>query len=159
MKGEKNTNYERVEYICDGCGKNILVIPSIIKNQKHIFCSNDCYKKNIGKYYSGKNSSNWNHKLTQEEREETRRYPDYYNWRNDVYSRDNYTCQKCGSSKSGTLVAHHIYNYSEHKELRTKLSNGITLCVDCHREYHNIYGYKNNNETQLNYFLNNQKAI
>jgi 5-methylcytosine-specific restriction endonuclease McrA len=28
-------------------------------------------------------------------------------WRNEVYKRDNYTCQKCGDNTGGNLEAHH----------------------------------------------------
>ena len=56
-------------------------------------------------------------------------------WRSEVFKRDKYTCQKCFSI-GGALNAHHIQHFATHPELRTKLSNGITLCVQCHREEH-----------------------
>ena len=82
---------------------------------------------------------------------------EYNSWRKEVYERDNYTCQKCKmkriSSSQPSLNAHHIYNFSSNEELRTELSNGITLCEKCHNEFHSIYGKKNNNLEQLNEFL------
>lgn len=154
MKGNNNPNYNRVEYRCDGCGKIIKVIPYKIKEQKYIFCSNDCYKKNIGKFFSGDKNGNWNSGLTKEERFKLRRYPEYYKWREAVYKRDDYTCQYCGDNKGGNLNAHHIYNYMEHPNLRLDLDNGVTLCNECHKLFHDTYGYRNNNQKQINVFLN-----
>jgi hypothetical protein len=115
---------------------------------------NECYKLNIGKFYKGENNHNWNHDLTESERINKRRYPAYYEWRNSVYNRDKYTCQCCGSNKSGNLVAHHIINYSSNKKLRLDINNGITFCVDCHRKFHNEFGYFNNDKEQLDKFIN-----
>lgn len=61
MHGDKNPNYNRIDYICDGCGINIKVIPSRLEKQKYIFCSKDCYKQNIGKFFGGENNPNYNH--------------------------------------------------------------------------------------------------
>ena len=33
------------------------------------------------------------------------------------------------------------------------LENGITLCETCHKEYHKIYGKKENNNEQLKTYL------
>ena len=70
------------------------------------------------------------------ERESTdRNYAEYVVWRTKVFERDNYTCRKCGQW-GGELNAHHIKPYAKYPDLRTKLDNGITLCVKCHREAH-----------------------
>ena len=53
-------------------------------------------------------------------------------WRNNVFKRDNYTCRKCGKV-GGVLNAHHIKSWAKHPELRYILSNGITLCLPCHK--------------------------
>lgn len=75
------------------------------------------------------------------------------NWRRQIYRRDKFTCQKCGSKKSGTLNAHHIYNFSEFPDLRYLIKNGITLCKVCHTSFHKKYGVRNNNAEQLNEFF------
>lgn len=65
------------------------------------------------------------------------RYSDEYKaWRKAVYQRDNYTCQHCGSQRGGTLCAHHIQSWADYPELRFDVSNGITLCNDCHALQH-----------------------
>lgn len=103
-------------------------------------------------YKSGEEHSNWNPDISQEDREQMRKYPEYHQWVQDVYERDDYTCQCC-LQRGVSLHAHHIYNYSQHKELRTELSNGITLCETCHKDFHNTYGYLDNDEYQLNEYI------
>src|SRR5699024_10573580 len=158
MSGVGNPNYARIPKKCDVCFAKIEVHPYQIENLKHHFCSRSCFIENIGKYYTGENNSNWNEVLSEEERNDLRRYPEYYKWRSDVYNRDKYTCQSCGNSESGNLNAHHIENYSENIDRRTDVSNGITLCVDCHISFHKTYGYTGNNEKQLNEFIKTNKA-
>lgn len=60
----------------------------------------------------------------------------YKQWRFDVYLRDNFTCQKCGDNKGGNLNAHHIKPFADYPELRFEVSNGLTLCENCHKEAH-----------------------
>jgi len=77
---------------------------------------------------------------------------DYDNWRKEVFTRDNWTCQNC-EAKGGKLHSHHIYNFADNIDLRFIVENGITLCKNCHNEFHKIYGKKNNNAIQLIEFL------
>ena len=44
---------------------------------------------------------------------------------------------------AGTLNAHHLDSYHDHKELRYDINNGITLCKSCHREFHKYIGGNN----------------
>ena len=92
--------------------------------------------------------------LSEEYRIEHRIIEGYNTWKRKVLERDNYTCQKC--NKKEHLAAHHIENYSEKEELRTDINNGITLCVECHKEFHKEFGNKNNNKKQIDIFLNNK---
>lgn len=65
-----------------------------------------------------------------------RRKPEYIEWRNSVFGRDNYTCKKCGDSRGGNLRAHHIQPFAQFPELRFDISNGVTLCHICHELEH-----------------------
>lgn len=110
-----------------------------------------CKKCGIKKR-SGENSSLWNPNLTNKHRLDKRMYFAYYRWRNYIYKKDNFICQKC-LQKGKYLNDHHIINYSSSEKLRLDKSNGITFCKDCHKEFHKKYGIKNNNRQQLEEFL------
>jgi 5-methylcytosine-specific restriction endonuclease McrA len=60
----------------------------------------------------------------------------YKRWRYDVFLRDHFTCQECGDSRGGNLVAHHIKPFAEYPDLRFEVSNGLTLCEVCHAKKH-----------------------
>jgi len=74
-------------------------------------------------------------------------------WKKACMGRDNFTCQKTGI-RGGKLVVHHINNFADFPELRTSISNGITLSKESHIEFHKIYGFRNNTKEQLLEFLN-----
>lgn len=78
----------------------------------------------------------------------------YRQWRSDVYTRDDFTCQECGDNKGGNLEAHHIKALSviiNEKNIKTiedalnyeevwNINNGITLCNKCHKKTDNYGG-------------------
>jgi len=70
----------------------------------------------------------------------------YRLWREEVFKRDNWTCVFCRKGNC-CLNAHHIYSFANYLKLRFIVSNGITLCRECHQEFHNKYGRKNHNKT------------
>lgn len=79
----------------------------------------------------------------------------YKLWRESVFVRDNWTCQKTGE-KGGKLHPHHIKNFAQFPELRFAIDNGITLSEKSHKEFHKLYGLKNNTREQLiNYLTKN----
>jgi hypothetical protein len=55
----------------------------------------------------------------------------YKEWRKSVFIRDNFTCIICGEVGK-YLNAHHIKTFKDYPELRYEVSNGITMCRDCH---------------------------
>jgi len=65
---------------------------------------------------------------------------EYRKWREEVYEADNYSCRDCGkrSSKGESvyLEAHHIKHWAKYPAHRFEVSNGVTLCKECHTERH-----------------------
>lgn len=59
-----------------------------------------------------------------------RKSVEYLDWKVAVFIRDNRQCVLCGSEKR--IEADHIKPFSTHPELRFDVSNGRTLCHDCH---------------------------
>lgn len=78
---------------------------------------------------------NWRDGATVRNHDDRRRH-EYRWWREEVFRRDKYTCQKCGHDKGRNLRAHHIKPFATHPELRLEVSNGITLCHPCHELEH-----------------------
>ena len=74
----------------------------------------------------------------------TRNDPEYRAMKMRVRERDNFTCQCCGYHNTEKinhgLEVHHIYGYKDHLDYRIEDSNCVTLCNDCHKKYHSIYG-------------------
>ena len=54
-------------------------------------------------------------------------------WSQEVFQLDDYTCALCGL-RGGDLEAHHITPRAKAPERTYDLTNGITLCVSCHRK-------------------------
>ena len=77
---------------------------------------------------------------------------EYRLWRESVFARDNWTCQRY-HIKGGRLHPHHIKNFSQYPELRFAIDNGITLSEKAHKEFHKEYGIRNNTKEQLEEFL------
>lgn len=101
----------------------------------------------------GELNPNWRPHLTQAERETRRDSNKHAKWRVKVYERDQYSCQICGDKTGHNLNAHHIESYNSNKNLRWNIDNGITLCVGCHKAFHQTYGNGNNTERQFHEFL------
>jgi len=80
----------------------------------------------------GNKSHLWKGGVTKEH-EFIRRTVEYKIWRDNVFERDNYTCQQCGD-RGVKLNAHHIKDFANHPELRFDINNGITLCEDDHKK-------------------------
>jgi len=87
------------------------------------------WNKGLKGFLFGENHWNWKGGISPR----STKTIEYKAWRQKVFERDNYTCQKCGDSKGGNLNAHHIKTFKNYPELRFEVNNGITLCSVCHR--------------------------
>ncbi len=144
LEKEYINNRIKMEYKCS-CGNISNISFSNFKKGQR------CNKCKIEKML-GKNNTNYNPNLTDEERVDRRKNPEYKQWTKDVYKKDKYTCQKC--FKVGyKLNSHHIEGFAENKKLRIDINNGITFCKDCHDLFHAIYGKKNITKKQLDDFI------
>ncbi len=66
----------------------------------------------------------------------------YERWRKAVFTRDSYTCQRCGK-RNDKLNAHHIFPWALFPLLRYNLDNGITLCsIPCHKIAHQVFKFE-----------------
>lgn len=130
------------------------------KGQKGSFYGRNHTKESLKKMsdskkgkYTGKNNSNWNLNLTDEERKANRHSSTNKAWRKKVYKRDNYICKCCGA-KGVDVEAHHLENFSDNPTLRTDVDNGITLCKNCHLQFHMFYGFHHTTLEQTLEFIN-----
>jgi len=131
--GKNKCGFIRWECRCD-CGKIHIVSSGNLKNGAVKSCG--CLRKRIGG-----NHPNFKSGITDEERQNGRKYPEYNEWRKAVFERDDYTCQKCGDDKGGNLNAHHLEPYMANPDVRIALSNGVTLCKTCHINFHHQFGF------------------
>ena len=105
-------------------------------------------------HFKGKDHYNWKGGITPLNNKE-RNTQEGILWRKACMERDNFTCAKTGQ-RGGKLVVHHINNFADFPELRTSIENGITLSIEAHKEFHKIYGKKNNTVQQLLEFIKNK---
>ena len=137
----------KVDVICDCCGKQYN--ESYYSYYKHNYAGK-CYCLACANklFNSGENHAKWRDDMTDEEREIGRCYPEYTQFVKRVFKRDNYTCQCCGLKPKRGLVAHHLNGYNWCIEGRTDDKNAVTLCNNCHSNFHFIYGCGDNTKEQ-----------
>lgn len=121
------------------------------QNGRRGFRHSEASRRKIGDGNRGEKSHMWKGGIS-DANKRIRLSVDYRLWREAVYLRDNYTCQKT-SVRGGDLHPHHILNYSQYPDLRFVVENGVTLSVAAHRAFHRKYGNKNNTREQFNEFL------
>ena len=164
--------------ICSICKKRFFRIKSRIYKCKISYCSRNCYTESQKGFapMKGKKCSLASRKkmsISQIKRFDrdgrSNLYFTYRNlyirgslkykiWRNQVFKRDNYTCQKCGAKsdqgKRTILNADHIVSFAKllHKHSPQNLkeaydifelwdiNNGRTLCINCHKNTENYGG-------------------
>jgi hypothetical protein len=88
-------------------------------------------KKKTSEALKGKNTPNWQGGITP--LNTIRRHSiEHREWREKIYKRDDFTCQVC-KERGGRIEPHHIKPWRKFKDERYDISNGITLCIHCHK--------------------------
>jgi hypothetical protein len=123
---------------CLFCKKEFYVPGWQMETRK--YCSSTCYGetlKNLGmesRFPDQSKEKHWNWQGGRsKEAESIRKSTRYKKWRKAVFERDKYTCVFCGQV-GRKLNADHIKPFSDFSELRFELSNGRTLCFECHKK-------------------------
>ena len=153
-----NKGWGDIEVKCINCGR-IVKVKKIRVERGIKFCSNKCKFE----YQVGKNSTRYGEKNPMWKGGVTplylliRKCFEYRQWRSDVFTRDNFTCQICGDDRGGNLQAHHKISFSDilnkyeittydeaiNCEALWNINNGVTLCEKCHIDIHrNLKLYK-----------------
>lgn len=112
--------------VCD-CGENISVSASHLKSGHTTSCG--CFRvENL----LGEKNPTYNPNLTDEQRNSFRSR--VQTWAKRVKEKDVFTCQVCGSKEK--LIAHHLNSYATDENRRLDVENGVTMCRDCHTDFH-----------------------
>ena len=154
-RGEKSVNWKgginTLKGVCEYCGKKI-ERPKCGRSEIK-YCNNKCSSKVLrgirnGMFnIRGNKHPGWKDKKQSEFVKFIRHSQDYKEWRQKVFIRDNFNCQKCG--KHGCyLEAHHVKplrKIIEQNKIKTyedvtdckelfDINKGITYCTKCHIE-------------------------
>lgn len=117
IKEAQNVNNTKKLVQCTYCGKNLLRKNYTATKFDKFFCNWNC-----AKMAQRKDTEKWRNSYK------------YKKWRYAVYKRDNYTCKLCGCVDD--IEAHHIIEGQHSVTLRYEVTNGITLCSNCHSDIH-----------------------
>lgn len=154
-KCQKVCRRNSIEVKCKHCDKLFMVQPHRFESGRGKFCSKECQythgfddivKLKMSLQRKGKPTNRTGEKChfwkggVCAENKKIRMSLQSRMWREKIFERDNYTCQMC-NVRGGTLQADHIKPFSLFPELRFDLSNGRTLCVECHKQT-DTYGGK-----------------
>ncbi len=127
---EKHENI-KVECAC-GCGE--LIDKYDKKGRRRYYKEHHCKSgKFTSERVNGENNYNWKGGISPINTK-IRRSKKYNKWRDEIYKRDYFKCQMCGSKKD--IIAHHIKNFADYPDLRFDVNNGMTLCRSCHLKLH-----------------------
>ena len=149
------------QHFCQcGCGGEIRIRPYMhckttgiprfigfhyLRTREYLIAQTERAKKR-----TGSNAHNWRGGVTIKQ-EILRKSKPYVEWRNAIFLRDHYTCQKCGAhSGQGKAVYLHAHHYKipfqilweefvagkRSKETFFDPDLGVTWCVQCHRKHH-----------------------
>jgi len=143
--GTRRRVYKVIDYVA-ACGHPVSIrLQKFLRGQGRVCPS--CARPRGERHHS------YNPNLTDEERIAHRDTRSNVVWREAVYKRDQYTCQVCGDSRGGNLIAHHLNSYTDYPEQRYDIENGVTLCADCHMRFHHLFSYYHNTRDQFEDWL------
>lgn len=143
---------EFIHIKCDLCGQILTqhyYQYSYRKHEKNICYCNKCSST---MFTSGENSGKWNSTIPLEVRQNGRsKQPGYNNFVRNVMIRDSFKCIVCfrKKTKDNPLDVHHLNGYNWNVSGRLDTHNGVTLCRECHKNFHEIYGKGNNTKQQF----------
>jgi len=148
--GKLGKRIDKINIRCKKCGKEF----KDYESKRKIYCSLECSNKSQiktkealekrsrtiierGSLRGDKNGA-WKGGISTENHR-LRTCHELREWRKSVFQRDNYEC--CCCLKKGYIHAHHIYPIKECVEKNKKewifdITNGQTLCQDCHKDIH-----------------------
>lgn len=102
-----------------------------------------CFRRDLASSHKGSRHPSWNADLDQESRNKRRRgSPTQLQFSRvalAVRRRDFNTCVVCGCSGC-MLHIHHLEPWAHAPALRYDTANLVTLCRDCHDQFHQLYG-------------------
>lgn len=160
--GNKDVQEKIKQYFLDNYGVEHNMKSNVFKNKaiqtciEKYGCSNYSKSTLFRESMRGENNPRWKGDDATTIRN-GRELPEYRDWRKAVFSKDKYTCRCCGARNGNgkyiRLEAHHIFNWKDNESLRYVVSNGITLCQECHLKFHQIYGKHNTTDVQLFWFI------
>lgn len=140
----KTTNEYMWIVECD-CGKTKTVGVGSLNSGASKSCGCVAVEKTIlrNRVHSGRKSYCWNNLLTDKDRNRrrlgTEEHINFISIAKHIRKRDGYFCRVCGKMFC-MLHVHHIEPWCIDRSLRYEKSNLITLCKDCHVEFHSLYG-------------------
>ena len=138
-KGQTAWNKKNIDETCSNCGRIYHLAPSRSRLSKNHFCSVRCKAEWQRENLRGPNNPNFVPNKRQRPSEALKETVLWDLWRKSVFTRDNYKCQNPNcEGKTTELVPHHIKSKQVYPKLTYDLSNGVTLCVICHKHLHKL---------------------
>lgn len=151
ISSEYNGVYAKLTYVAQ-CGHiNEISFTKFKNSGRGRKCSKCCRPR-------GNEHHAFNPELSVDKRLQNRDYYEIIQWRLNVYKKDNYICVCCGYDKGGNLNAHHLNGYNWDSKNRLNVENGVTLCKNCHDNFHKKYGFGNNTIEQYNEWISEYRG-
>ena len=110
---------------CD-CGNKKTILAASLRYKQTISCG--CYHTEVIRRQRKQ------HRISPEN-ERIRKSFEIKEWKKAVLERDGWKCQSCNQI-GGNLNVHHILAFAKYQKQRFNINNGITLCVECHKNLH-----------------------